>query len=115
MRVTLARLLVYVDSETILTRRIISQYLTYFSAETIIQLPIQDVHRIELLLQIYHQKVNILNGLRKEIEEVYKLCDQRVQQDIQMRQLRIQMMNIHETLRSCLVQLTETSEIITID
>ena len=115
MRVTLARLLVYVDSETILTRRIISQYLTYFNAENITQLPIQDIHRVELLVQIYHQKVNILNGLRKEIEEVYKLCDQRVQQDIQMRQLRIQMRNMHETLRLCLSQLTETSEIITID
>ena len=115
MRVTLDRLLVYVDSETLLTRRIISQYLTYFEAETVPQLSIQDIHRIRLLVQIYQQKVNILNGLRKEIKEVYELYDQRVQQDIQMGQLRIQMSNMHETLRLCLSQLTETSEIITID
>jgi len=115
MRVTLDRLLVYVDSETLLIRRIISQYLTYFEAGTVPQLSIQDIHRIRLLVQIYHQKVNILNGLRKEIEEVYKLCDQRAQQDIQMRQLRIQMSDMHETLRLCLSQLTETSGIITID
>ena len=115
MRVTLDRLLVYVDSETLLTRRIISQYLTYFEAETVPQLSIQDIHRVRLLVQIYHQKVNILNGLRKEIEEIYSLYDQRVQQDIQMGQLRIRMMNMHETLRLCLLQLTETSEIITID
>ena len=115
MRVTLDRLLVYVDSETLLTRRIISQYLTYFEAETVPQLSIQDIHRVRLLVQIYQQKVNILNGLRKEIKEVYELYDQRVQQDIQMRQLRIQMSNMHETLRLCLSQLTETSEIITID
>ena len=115
MRVTLDRLLVYVDSETLLTRRIISQYLTYFEAETVPQLSIQDIHRVRLLVQIYQQKVNILNGLRKEIKEVYELYDQRVQQDIQMRQLRIQMSDMHETLRLCLSQLTETSEIITID
>ena len=115
MRVTLDRLLVYVDSETLLIRRIISQYLRYFEAGTVPQLSIQDIHRVRLLVQIYQQKVNILNGLRKEIKEVYELYDQRVQQDIQMRQLRIQMMNMHETLRLCLSQLTETSEIITID
>ena len=115
MRVTLDRLLVYVDSETLLIRRIISQYLTYFEAGTVPQLSIQDIHRVRLLVQIYQQKVNILNGLRKEIKEVYELYDQRVQQDIQMGQLRIQMSNMHETLRLCLSQLTETSEIITID
>ena len=115
MRVTLAKLLAHVDSETVSTRTGILQYLTYLNEENSIQLPIQDVHRIELLLQIQYQKAKILNELRTEIEEVYVLCDQRLQQDTQVGQLQIQMMNVHKMLRLCLVELTETSETISID
>ena len=104
---TLINLLEYVDQEIVTTRQNKQFYISSLKNQAILRLPLQDVHRIKLLLKIQCQREKLILQIIVEVERINELYDQCLQLKTQVIEQQNQLLDVHRMLRETLAELTE--------
>ena len=104
---TLINLLEYVDQEIVTTRQNKQFYISSLNNQAILRLPLQDVHRIELLLKIQCQREKLILQIIVEVKRINELYDQCLQLKTQVIEQQNQLLDVHRMLRETLAELTE--------